>query len=165
MVYRNGWREFFITALSFGLPMSLFFIIRYGFALGLAGGVAAGVLFGGVMSLLTRSIEKKFTKTRAEIATDRRIICEGGATWQGLGGWMFLTEAGLEFYPHKLNHGGQDFAIPVDELVSVTVKRNMVAVILANGLEIPVVVSHAKEWAEQIRAVIGGGGDSDGYSL
>ena len=33
MVYRNGWKEFFITAISFGIPMSLFFIIQYGITL------------------------------------------------------------------------------------------------------------------------------------
>ena len=99
MVYRNGWKEFFITAISFGIPMSLFFIIQYGITLGLAGGILAGVLFGGAMTLVTRGTEKKFAKMRAEIAADRRVICDGGATWQGLGGWMFLTAAGLEFYP------------------------------------------------------------------
>ena len=154
MVFRNGWKEFFVSALGFGLPMSLLFVIRYGVLLGLAGGVLSGVLFGAVMTLFTRGVEKKFSKMRAEISAERRVICDGGATWQGLGGWMFLTEAGLEFYPHKLNHGSQNFAIPTEELVSVTVKRNIVSVALQNGGEVAVVVSHAKEWEAQIQAVI-----------
>lgn len=154
MVYRNGWKEFFNTAIGFGLPMSLFFIIKYGFALGLAGGVLSGLLFGAVMTIIVRVTEKKFAKMRAEIAADRRVICDGGATWQGLGGWMFLTEAGLEFYPHKFNHGKQNFAIPTEELVSVRVKRNIVTVALTNGSEVSAVVSHAKEWEAQIKAVI-----------
>jgi hypothetical protein len=143
--------------------MSLFFIIRYGVALGLAGGVLSGLLFGAVMTIIVRVTEKKFAKMRSEIAADRRVICDGGATWQGLGGWMFLTEAGLEFYPHKLNHGSQNFAIPTEELVSVTVKRNMVSVTLQNGGEVAVVVSHAKEWQAQIQAVILP--SSDDYAL
>ena len=163
MVYRNGWKEFFITAIGFGAPMSLFFIIQYGFALGLAGGVLAGLLFGGAMTLVTRGTEKRFAKLRTEIVSDRRVICDGGATWQGLGGWMFLTEAGLEFYPHKLNHSSQNFAIPTEELVSVTVKRNMVSVTLQNGGEVAVVVSHTKEWQAQIQAVILP--SSDDYAL
>ena len=154
MIYRNGWREFFILAVSFGAPMSVFFIIQYGFVAGAIGGVSAGLLFGGAMTLFTRGTEKKFAKMRAEIAADRRIICDGGATWQGIGGWMFFTAGGLEFYPHKLNHGSQNFAIPTEELVSVTVKRNMVSVTLRNGGEVAVVVSHAKEWQAQIQAVI-----------
>ena len=154
MVYRNGWREFAITAVSFGLPMSLFFIIQHGFALGLVGGVAAGLLFGGAMTLVTHGTEKKFSKMRAEIAADRRVICDGAATWQGLGGWMFLTEAGLEFYPHKFNHGKQNFAIPTEELASVHVKRNIVTVSLRNGGEVAVVVAHSKAWATMIRSVI-----------
>ena len=161
MVYRNGWKEFFITAISFGIPMSLFFIIQYGITLGLAGGVLAGVLFGGAMNLVTRGTEKKFAKMRSEIAADRRVICDGGATWQGLGGWMFLTAAGLEFYPHKFNHGKQNFAIPTEELTGVTVKRNMVVVSLRNGSEVPVVVSHAGEWREQIRKAMDTRGDGD----
>jgi hypothetical protein len=67
---------------------------------------------------------------------------------------MFLTETGLEFYPHKFNHGSQSFAIPTEDLVSVSVRRNIVSVALRNGGEVAVVVSHAKEWEEQIRAVI-----------
>jgi hypothetical protein len=163
MVYRNGWREFFNASVSFGLPMSLFFIIRYGVALGLAGGVLSGLLFGAVMTIIVRVTEKKFAKMRAEIAADRRVICDGGATWQGLGGWMFLTEAGLEFYPHKFNHGKQNFAIPTEEMVSVRVKRNIVTVALTNGSEVSAVVSHAKEWEKQIKAVILP--SSDDYAL
>ena len=165
MIYRNGWKEFLITVISFGVPMSLLFIIRYGLALGLIGGVAAGLLFGGVMTLLTRGTEKKFAKMRTEIAADRRIICDGGATWQGLGGWLFLTEAGLEFYPHKFNHGKQDFAIPTEDLTAVSVKRNMVTVTLQTGSSVSVVVSHAKEWAEQIKAVILPSDGGDEYVL
>ena len=151
MIYRNGWKEFFILTISFGAPMCLFFIIQYGFVAGLIGGVAAGLLFGGLMTLFTRGTEKKFNKMRQEIAAERRIICDGGATWQGLGGWMFLTVEGLEFYPHKFNHGKQNFAIPLQDLAAVTTKRNMVVVTLHNGSEVPVVVSHAGEWREQIQ--------------
>jgi amino acid transporter len=80
MVYRNGWREFFILAISFGAPMGVFFIIQYGFAAGGIGGLCAGLLFGGIMTLFTRGTEKKFAGIRAEISADRPIICEGGAT-------------------------------------------------------------------------------------
>ena len=154
MIYRNGWKEFLITAVSFGLPMSLFFIIRYGVPLGLAGGILSGFLFGGVMTLFTRGTERKFKSMREEISADRRVICDGAATWQGLGGWMFLTEAGLEFYPHKFNHGKQNFAIPTEELASVRVKRSIVTVSLINGGEVAVVVAQSKAWATMIRSVI-----------
>ena len=77
---------------------------------------------------------------------------------------MFLTAAGLEFYPHKFNHGKQNFAIPTEELAGVTVKRNMVVVSLRNGSEVPVVVSHAGEWREQIRKAMDTRGDGD-YAL
>jgi amino acid transporter len=80
MVYRNGWREFFILAIGFGAPMGVFFIIQYGFAAGAIGGLCAGLLFGGIMTLFTRGTEKKFAGIRAEISADRPIICEGGYT-------------------------------------------------------------------------------------
>ena len=154
MTYRNGPKEFFTVAAVFGIPMTLLFIIRFSPVLGLIAGILAGLLFSGIMFLTTLAIEKKFSKMRSEIAADRRIICDGAATWQGLGGWMFLTEAGLEFYPHKLNHSQQSFAIPTKELVSVSVKRNALTVDLQNGASVAVVVSHAKEWMKQIQAVI-----------
>lgn len=163
MVFRNGWKEFLILTVSFGIPMGVFFVLRYGLTAGLIAGVAAGLLFGGIMTLFTRGTEKKFAKLRAEISADRAVICDGGATWRGLGGWMFLTEAGLEFHPHKFNHGSESFAIPTEELVCVRVKRNIVTVALTNGSEVSVVVSHAKEWEEQIRAVIPA--QTDDYAL
>ena len=165
MVYRNGWKEFFITAIGFGAPMSLFFIIQYGFALGLAGGVLAGLLFGGAMTLITRGTEKKFAKLRTEIVSDRRVICDGGATWQGLGGWMFLTEAGLEFYPHKLNHARKDFAIPLSQLAEVRLNRNLLVIVLKDSTGLEVVVSKNKEWKKQIDAILAQGGDEGGYTL
>ena len=67
---------------------------------------------------------------------------------------MFLTEAGLEFYPHKFNHCKQNFAIPTEELASVRVKRRIVTVSLINGGEVAVVVAQSKAWATMIRSVI-----------
>lgn len=168
MIYRNGWREFFIMLVSFGTPMSVFFMIQYGVIAGLIGGIAAGVLFAGVMTLFVRITEKKFNKLRAEIAAERRIICDGGATWQGEGGWMFFTEAGLEFYPHKLNHAHKEFAIPTEELKEVAVNRTQIVVKLKNGSAVTVVVSHAKDWKAQIEAVVSasdGTRNSGDYSL
>lgn len=162
MVYRNGLKEFFILAVSFGAPMSVFFILQYGIVAGLVGGVSAGLLFGGSMTLVTRGMGKKFAGLRAEIAAERRIICEGGATWQGIGGWMFLTEAGLEFYSHKLNHARKDFAIPLSELAEVRVNRNLLVIVLKNNTGLEVAVSKNKEWKKQIDAVLAQG---SGYTL
>jgi hypothetical protein len=164
MIYRNGWREFFILAVSFGAPMSVFFIIQYGFVAGAIGGVSAGLLFGGAMTLFTRGTEKKFAKMRAEIAADRRIICDGGATWQGIGGWMFFTAAGLEFYPHKFNHARKEFAIPLAQLSEVRLKRNLLVIVLKDGTGLEVVVSKSKEWKKQIDTVLAQG-DWGGYSI
>ena len=164
MIYRNGWREFFILAISFGVPMGVFFIIQYGFVAGAIGGLCAGLLFGGLMTLFTRGTEKKFAKMRAEISADRPIICDGGATWQGIGGWMFFTAAGLEFYPHKLNHARKDFAIPLSQVAEARLKRNLLVIVLKDGTGLEVVVSKNKEWKKHIDAVLAQGDGASDYA-
>lgn len=163
MVYRNGWREFFILAISFGAPMGVFFIIRYGIVAGVVSGLCAGLLFGGGMTLFTRGTEKKFARIRAEISADRPIICEGGATWKGIGGWMFFTKEGLEFYPHKFNTARKDFAIPLSQLAEVRLNRNLLVIVLKDGTGLEVAVSKNKEWKKQIDTVLAR--RDDGYIL
>lgn len=163
MVYRNGWREFFILAISFGAPMGVFFIIRYGIVAGVVSGLCAGLLFGGGMTLFTRGTEKKFARIRAEIPADRPIICEGGATWKGIGGWMFFTKEGLEFYPHKFNTARKDFAIPLSQLAEVRLNRNLLVIVLKDGTGLEVAVSKNKEWKKQIDTVLAR--RDDGYIL
>ena len=163
MVYRNGWREFFILAISFGAPMGVFFIIRYGIVAGVVSGLCAGLLFGGGMTLFTRGTEKKFARIRAEISADRPIICESGATWKGIGGWMFFTKEGLEFYPHKFNTARKDFAIPLSQLAEVRLNRNLLVIVLKDGTGLEVAVSKNKEWKKQIDTVLAR--RDDGYIL
>lgn len=165
MIYRNGWREFFIMFFGFGAPMSVYFVLQYGWIAGLAGGLAAGLMFAGIMMLVTRITEGKFKKMRAEIAAERTVICEGGATWQGIGGWMFFTESGLEFYPHRFNHARKEFAIPLSELAEVRLRRNLLVIVLKDGNGLEVVVSKNKAWKEQIDAVLAQDGGENGYSL
>ena len=97
--------------------------------------------------------ENKFDKKRTEIARERKIICDGGATINGNGGWMFFTENGIEFYPHKINISTKEIVIPMNTIESVKTNKNQILV-HANGKTIAIVVSHNKEWKKQIEGAL-----------
>ena len=105
MTYRNGIKEYFSTGILFGIPMGLFFgLVHLNLIVGLIGGIMSGALFAFLIFLFCKVMEKKFIKKHEEISRERKIICDGGATYEGLGGWLFFTENALEFYPHKINY-------------------------------------------------------------
>ncbi len=122
---------------TFGDVLKLSFIggVMYGLLMGIVGGsvnvgIATGIFFWWGFSLLiylfAKGIEKRVQPLREEISAKRKIICEGGTTVNGIGGWMFLTEDAVEFYPHKANFGGNAFYIALDEIVEVTVKGKLI---------------------------------------
>ena len=101
MIYRNGFREYFLMVVLFGVPMgALIGLMKMSVAVGLIAGVFSGAAFMLLMLLFVKVQEKNYAKMRAELSKQRKIICDGAATIQGTGGWMFFTEQGLEFYPH-----------------------------------------------------------------
>ena len=104
MTYKNGIREYLLLAVCYGVPMGIIFgLWQKSVLVGIISGAMCGILYGVIMFLFVKSQEKKFDKMREQIASERKIICDGGATLHGNGGWLFLTEEGLEFYPHKIN--------------------------------------------------------------
>lgn len=154
MVYQNGLKEYSLTAILFGVPMGILYgLSKLSFRFGIVLGVLSGLLFTLLMFLFIKVQEKKFDKKRIEIAKGRRIICDGGATINGNGGWMFFTENGLEFYPHKINISTKEFVIPINTIKSVNTYRNQV-IINAGEKPVVIVVSHNKEWKKQIEALL-----------
>ena len=150
MVYKNGLKEYSLTTVLFGVPMGILFgLSQLSFIVGVVSGVLSGLLFTLLMFVFIKIQEKKFDKKRIEIAKERRIICDGGATINGNGGWMFLTENGIEFYPHKINISTKEIVIPTNTIESVKTNKNQILV-SANGKTIAIVVSHNKEWKKQI---------------
>ena len=104
MTYKNGIKEYALTGVMFGVPMGILFgLMHLSLLLGVITGFLCGFLFAFLIFLFVKYQEKKFDKKRTEIAKERKIICDGGATINGNGGWMFFTENGIEFYPHKIN--------------------------------------------------------------
>ena len=154
MTYKNGVKEYVLTGVLFGVPMGLLFgLIYFDWLLGVISGVFGGVLYALLIFIFLKHQEKKYNKKRLELAQERRIICDGAATVSGNGGWMFLTEYGLEFYPHKLNLSTQEVLIPISTIQSVSINKNQI-VINANGIVFPIHVTHNKEWKKQIEAAL-----------
>ena len=150
MIYRNGIKEYGLMGVLFGIPMGAMFGLKYlSLLTGIISGVLCGFLFAFLMYLFVKYQEKKFDKKREQIAKERKIICDGGATVNGNGGWMFFTEQGLEFYPHKINLSTKEIMIPMQSIASVKTYRNQILV-STNGQVVAIVVSHNKEWKKQI---------------
>ena len=155
MTYTNGIKEYATMGICYGALMGLCFgLIYQGLLLGIISGILCGVLFSLLMALFVKSMEKKFAKKRAEIASQRRVICDGAATINGNGGWLFLTEKGLEFYPHKANFSKNELFVPIQTIASVQVKRNQIIVANDKGLSAAIIVVHNKEWKAQIDAAV-----------
>ncbi len=121
MIYKNGFKEYFFMGTIFGLCMGAFFFFTR--IVNLAGffvvAVSSGTLFAFIMYLFAKRVEIKSKYLHNEIAKVRRIICEGVATIKGVGGWLFVTEDAIEFYPHKINLGGESIAVLIDDIVAV----------------------------------------------
>ena len=149
-------------------------IMKYVFS-GALGGVAYGVLMGlilqneelivplGAMFAVlfiagltgfSKHLEKKMEGKRQEIAAQRRIICEGPANHKdgsnSVGGWLFLTEFGLEFYPHNMNFSGRNLAIPVGDIVRIEIKGNKLVIYTRLNYTFTFVVNKADSWQQSI---------------
>ncbi len=155
MTYKNGIKEYLFTTVFFGAPMGLLLgLSKLSLLFGIIMGVLSGLLFTLLIFLFVKYQEKAFDKKRIEIAKERKIICDGGATINGNGGWMFLTENGIEFYPHKINISTEEIKIPTNMIEAVKTHKNQIVVSAADKSTVAIVVSHNKEWKKQIEALI-----------
>ncbi len=150
MVFKNGFKEYAVSGLIFGGLMGVMWTIMYGIVVGLISGITAGATFAFFIFLFVKSQEKKFSKMREEISYQRRVICDGGATFSGNGGWMFLTDYGIEFYPHKVNFSQNKLFIPIAYIANVTAKYNKIGIDTVDGMHFDIVVSNSGGWKEQI---------------
>ena len=159
MVYKNGIKVYVITGCCAGL--------FYGFFMGLflnnmKSGAMSGLLFGVFFTLCTalsgKHFEKKFRRHRAEISKVRKIICEGPANHKkganAIGGWLFFSEDTMEFYPHKMNIGGQNISILTDEIVSVETRAQQLKIHTKTGENFTFIVNKAKLWKQSITEIL-----------
>ena len=152
MIFKNGFKDYALIGGIFGLSMGIYFAITYeSIITGIITGALCGVLFGFCMMLFVRSQEKKFDIKRKEISRERRIFCDGGATLNGNGGWLFFTTQGLEFYPHKLNFSSKEVFIPFQAIKIKSSSLNNIVIENGDGNAYIFRVSHRKEWIENER--------------
>ena len=154
MTYKNGWKNYLLLGVCYGVPMGIFFGLAYGVALGLFGGILCGILFTGAMFLISLILERKFAKKREQIACEKTIRCDGPATLKGNGGWLFLTEQGLEFYAHKFNLSSQCVNLPLNTVVAAKANKTQIVVSTADGMTYAFVVSKSTEWKKQLDAAM-----------
>jgi hypothetical protein len=152
MTYKNGIREYLLLAVCYGVPMGIIFgLWQKSVLVGIISGAMCGILYGVIMFLFVKSQEKKFDKMREQIASERKIICDGGATLHGNGGWLFLTEYGLEFYPHKVNFSRQEMRISLKSINAASVLGKSILISVKEYTNaITIIVTHNKEWQKQI---------------
>ena len=154
MVYKNEYE--YLYALAGGIFFGVIMTLRMGVA-----GVFAGVIFGIIIFLFTSftsaKVEKAANTLRNEISQVRHVICDGPATYlkdkKAIGGWLFLSEDALEFYPHKYNTVGENIPILLDDIEGVDIKKNQLVIRSKIG-EYKFVVFKSKLWKQTIMETV-----------
>lgn len=167
MVYKIGIKKLALICCGCGLAYGVFMGLRFGnMTVGIIAGVLVGVLFGvlfGVllpvcMAIFSKYIEKKSEPLRAEISKVRKIICEGPANHKkgvnAIGGWLFLSEDAIEFYPLKMNIGGQNIPILLDDISDVETKSNQLKIHTKTNETFIFVVNKANLWKQSITEIL-----------
>lgn len=125
---------------------------------GIIGGVLFGVLFTACIAIFSNHIEKKSEHLRDEISKVRKIICEGPANHKkggnAIGGWLFVSEDAIEFYPHKMNIGGQNIPILLDDISDVETKFNQLKIHTKTNETFIFVVNKANLWKQSITKIL-----------
>lgn len=159
MIYKNGIKEWALMCCGCGLVYGVFMGVFWGnITMGIIAGILFGVLFTVCMAIFSKHLEKKSEHLRAEISNVRKIICEGPANHKNgvnaIGGWLFLSEDAIEFYPHKMNIGGQNIPILIDDISNVETKSNQLIVHTKTNGTFTFVVNKAKLWKQSITEVL-----------
>jgi hypothetical protein len=159
MIYKNGIREWALLCCVCGLVYGVLMGVFWGnITIGIIAGILFGVLFTVGMAIFSKHLEKKSEHLRAEISKVRKIICEGPANHKkgvnAIGGWLFLSEDAIEFYPHKMNIGGQNISILIDDISNVETKSNQIKIHTKTNETFTFVVNKAKLWKQSITEIL-----------
>ena len=134
MILKNSPKSFVAMGLLYGAVMgAVFYLQNHNLTLGLAMGIFVGVLFGGIMFAVNGRAEKRGLALAEQIEPLRGLICHGAASYRksainAVGGWLMLTTVALEFYPHKMNVGGNSIPIMIRDIHQVQVSGNILTV-------------------------------------
>ena len=151
------------AGVPFGLLMGLFFAFRYGSSFGLASGLACSVLFGLTIASFAAWQSSRFSR-QAPALEGERIRKQGPANhfrgWEGVGGWLYLTDKRLLFRSHGFNVQRHELSMPLAEVADV--QACSTAWVIPNGLRLVTekgaerfVVEGRRDWVDQIRLARG----------
>lgn len=159
MVYKKSFKDYLMMGVFYGLFMGLFMgLFEKNIIMGIIFGIVCGFLFTLGISLFMKRSEKKSKNLRAEISKVRKIICEGPANHKkganAIGGWLFLSEDAIEFYPHKINFGGQNIPILLDDVMKVETKSNYLKIYTKTNDLYTFVVNKSKLWEYSINEIL-----------
>lgn len=146
------------AGVPFGLFMGLFFTFLSGgfFEFGL--GLAFGLLFGLLLAAFAAWQGSRFTREVPGLEGEQ-LLKQGPANhfrgWEGVGGWLYLTDKRLLFRSHRFNVQNHELSMPLGEIVEVQtcstawVIPNGLRVVTAQGAE-RFVVEGRRSWLEEI---------------
>lgn len=158
MVLKNKKSTFVIMGLVYAIAAFVYSYLDGQVISGLVNGLVGGILISTIPFFFLNRTEKKSENLRKQIESKRKIICQGNAAYRKAGmnavsGWMFLSEDAIEFYRDNANIGGSNIAILLDDITSVSAKRNILKVATMEktySFSAP----QAKVWKEQIDQTI-----------
>ena len=153
------------AGLSFGITMTIFFILQnllahglttrnviISISAGLLSGAVSGVLFGWIIGLFANS--KFLTKqTKIAIDADENILFETPASHfkgiEAVGGKLYLTNKRLVFKSHKLNVQNHQLALSLPGIQKVDRYKTMW--IADNGLSVTTISGSIEKFVVQQR--------------
>jgi hypothetical protein len=126
-------------------------------------GIFAGLGFGFFMWRFLKKLHKDHKEIPDELLNEK-ILAHGPANHflngEGRGGWLYLLESGLKFFPHDMNIQKTKINIPKSEIGKV-IKHNFLGII-PNGIKVVkvnnefdrFVVSNRSDWINLINESI-----------
>ena len=151
------------AGVPFGLFMGLFFTLQLQSSFGFVLGLGAGLLFGLLLAAFAAWQASRFTREVPDLEGEQ-LLKQGPANhfrgWEGVGGWLYLTDKRLLFRSHRFNVQNHELSMPLAEIVEV--QTCPTAWIVPNGLRVVTpsgaerfVVEGRRSWLEEIKQTKG----------
>lgn len=123
-------------------------------------GIFIGTIWFITLIANAKRVAKNAKQLSHQVAKVRTIICQGQGNYRQakrkvIGGWMFLTEDAVEFYGVKGKQQGYNIAILLDDIISVSTKRNSISITTAQQIYL-FGVAKPDVWKEEIGKAVDG---------
>lgn len=147
-----------LTGVPFGFFMGLYATFYVGGSLGFVLGLCSGLFFGLMLAAFTAWQASQFTREVPDLEGEQ-LLKQGPANhfcgWEGVGGWLYLTDKRLLFRSHRFNIQNHELSIPLVEIAEV--ETCLTAWIVSNGLRVVTtrgaerfVVEGRRSWVKEI---------------